>query len=51
MNGLSGKRKVPGYVTKKIYLDNIKEDGFGTLTGPDKKAQVKILVTPDKNLL
>ena len=47
----SGKLKVPGYVTKKIYLDDIVEKGFGTLTGPEKKAQVKILVTPDKSLL
>ena len=47
----SGKLKVPGYVTKKVLLDNVLEDGFGTLTGPDKKAQVKILVTPDKSLL
>ena len=45
------KLQVPGYVTKKIALDDIVEQGFGTLTGPDKKAQVKILVTPDKSLL
>ncbi len=47
----SGKLKVPGYVTKKVLLDRVLEDGFGTLTGPDKKAQVKILVTPDASLL
>jgi (R,R)-butanediol dehydrogenase/meso-butanediol dehydrogenase/diacetyl reductase len=43
--------KADGYITKKIYIDDIVKDGFGTLTGPDKKAQVKIIVTPDKSLL
>lgn len=43
--------KAEGYITKKIHIDDIVKEGFGTLTGPDKKAQVKILVTPDKSLL
>lgn len=43
--------KADGYITKKIYIDDIVKEGFGTLTGPDKKAQVKIIVTPDKALL
>jgi len=47
----SGKLQVPGYVTKKIFLEDIVKEGFSTLTGPDKKAQVKILVTPEKALL
>ena len=40
-----------GFITKKIHLEDIVEDGFGTLTGPDKKEQIKIMVTPDKALL
>ena len=47
----SGKLSVPGYITKKIHLDHILDEGFATLTGPDKKAHVKILVTPRKELL
>lgn len=43
--------KAEGYITKKIHLDDIVTEGFNTLTGPDKKKQVKILVTPDKSLL
>lgn len=43
--------KVDGYITKKISLDDIVEEGFGALTGPEKKKHVKILVTPDKSLL
>lgn len=46
-----GRIKADGYITKKVYLDDIVDEGFGTLTGPDKKKQVKILVTPDKSLL
>lgn len=46
-----GRIKVDGYITKKISLDDIVEKGFGTLTGPEKKKHVKILVTPDKSLL
>ena len=47
----AGKIQVPGYVTKKILLDDINKEGFDVLTGPAKKEQVKILVTPDKELL
>jgi len=46
-----GRVKAEGYITKKIALDDIVVEGFGTLTGPKKKEQVKILVTPDKSLL
>ena len=46
-----GRIKTEGYVTKKIALDDIVEEGFGALTGPEKKKHVKILVTPDKSLL
>lgn len=46
-----GRIKTEGYITKKIALDNIVEEGFGALTGPEKKKHVKILVTPDKSLL
>ena len=46
-----GRIRANGYITKKIHLDDIVEEGFGTLTGPEKKKHVKILVTPDKNLL
>lgn len=46
-----GRIKAEGYITKKVYLDDIVEEGFGTLTGPEKKKHVKILVTPDKELL
>lgn len=43
--------KAEGYITKKIYLDDIAKEGFGALTGPEKKQHVKILITPDKSLL
>lgn len=43
--------KAEGYITKRIYIDDIISQGFNTLTGPEKKAQVKIIVTPDKSLL
>ncbi len=46
-----GRVKAEGYITKKIHLDDIVEEGFGTLTGPEKKKHVKILVTPDKSFL
>ena len=46
-----GRIKAEGYITKRIALDDIVEEGFKTLTGPAKKAQVKIIVTPDKSLL
>jgi (R,R)-butanediol dehydrogenase/meso-butanediol dehydrogenase/diacetyl reductase len=47
----SGKIPATGFITKKISLDDIIEEGFKTLTGPEKKKQVKILVTPEKTLL
>ena len=40
-----------GYITKKVYIDDIAKEGFDTLTGPEKKSQVKIIVTPDKSLM
>lgn len=43
--------KAEGYITKKISLDQIVEEGFTSLTGPEKKKHVKILVTPDPSLL
>lgn len=46
-----GRVKAEGYITKKVYLDDIAKEGFETLTGPEKKKQVKIIVTPDKTLL
>lgn len=46
-----GRIKAEGYITKKIALDDIVGEGFETLTGPEKKKQVKIFVTPDKSLL
>ena len=46
-----GRIKAEGYITKKISLDDIVKEGFGSLTGPEKKNHVKILVTPDKSLL
>lgn len=46
-----GRVKAEGYITKKVFLDDIVKEGFGTLTGPDKKKHVKIIVTPDKSLL
>lgn len=46
-----GRVKAEGYITKKIDLEDIVKEGFGTLTGPEKKMHVKILVTPDKTLL
>lgn len=32
-----GRIKTDGYITKKIALDDIVEEGFGALTGPEKK--------------
>lgn len=46
-----GRVKADGYITKRIALDDIVREGFQTLTGPEKKKQVKIIVTPDKSLL
>ena len=41
----SGKIPANGFITKKVALDDIVSEGFGTLTGPDKKQHVKILVS------
>ena len=46
-----GRIKANGYITKRVALDDIVTEEFGTLTGLDKKAQVKIIVTPNKSLL
>lgn len=46
-----GRIKAEGYITSKVYIDDIVEKGFGALTGPEKKKHVKILVTPEKELL
>jgi (R,R)-butanediol dehydrogenase/meso-butanediol dehydrogenase/diacetyl reductase len=46
-----GRIKMDGYITKKIYLDDIEKEGFGVLIGKDKLSHVKILVTPDASLL
>ncbi|MFT8888838.1 2,3-butanediol dehydrogenase [Ethanoligenens sp.] len=46
-----GRIKADGFITKRIALDDIVTEGFETLTGPEKKAQVKIIVTPDASLL
>lgn len=43
--------KAEGWITKRIALEDVVEEGFKTLIGPDKKSHVKILVTPDKSLL
>lgn len=40
-----------GYITKKILLDNIIEEGFYELIGSNKKKQIKIIVTPDSKLI
>ena len=41
----SGKVPAEGFITKKIALDDIVREGFETLTGPEKKQQVKVLVS------
>ena len=45
-----GKIPANGFITKKIALDDIVSEGFETLTSPEKKKQVKILVSanPDE---
>lgn len=42
-----GKINTDGLITKKIHLDDIVSEGFATLTGPEKKKQVKIIVSPE----
>lgn len=46
-----GRIKAEGWITKKISLDDILKEGFEALVGEDRDKHVKILVTPDKNLL
>jgi len=46
-----GRMKADYYVTKRIYLDDLVEEGYGALLGPERKDHVKILVTPEKELL
>ena len=40
-----GKIPANGFITKKIALDDLVSEGYETLTGPEKKKQVKILVS------
>ncbi|MFL0253257.1 2,3-butanediol dehydrogenase [Clostridium neuense] len=47
----NGKIKADGWITKKIHLDDLVKEGFEILAGIEKKKHIKILVTPDKNLL
>ncbi len=46
-----GRIDTNGLITKKIPLEDIVNEGFGALAGPEKKKHVKIVVTPDRNLL
>ena len=46
-----GRIPAQGYITKRIALDDIVSEGFETLSGPEKKKHVKIIVTPDPSLL
>lgn len=46
-----GRIQATGWVTKKIHLDDLVQEGFETLTGSERDQQVKILVTPDRALL
>ncbi len=46
-----GRIKAEGWVTKKIYIDDIVKEGFDSLTSEERDKHVKILVTPDKSLL
>lgn len=46
-----GRIPAQGYITKRIALDDIVTEGFGTLSGAEKKRHVKIIVTPDRSLL
>ncbi len=46
-----GRIKAEGWVTKKIYIDDIVAEGFETLVSEQRDQQVKILVTPDRSLL
>ena len=46
-----GRIKAEGYITGRIALDDLLEEGFGALSGPDSKKHIKIIVTPDRSLL
>ena len=46
-----GKLRIPGFITRKIALDDLVDEGFEVLCGPEKKKQIKILATPVKELL
>ena len=46
-----GKLRIPGFITRKIALDDLVDEGFEVLCGSEKKKQIKILVTPVKELL
>lgn len=43
-----GRLSAEGFITGRISLDSIVSEGFGALSGPEKKKHVKILVSPDK---
>jgi (R,R)-butanediol dehydrogenase/meso-butanediol dehydrogenase/diacetyl reductase len=46
-----GKINPQGYITKRIALDDIVAQGFETLAGKDGQKHLKIIVTPEKELL
>ena len=46
-----GRMQATGWVTKKIHLDDLVQEGLETLTSSERDQQVKILVTPDRALL
>ena len=46
-----GRIPADAFITKRISLDELDREGFGTLLGPEKKKHVKIIVTPDPSLL
>ncbi|MFD3158378.1 2,3-butanediol dehydrogenase [Haloimpatiens sp. FM7330] len=43
--------KAEGWITKRVALKDIVKEGFETLLGKEKKKHVKILVTPEEELL
>ena len=46
-----GRIPAAGYTTGRIALQDLVEQGFEVLSGPEKKKHVKIIVTPDRRLL
>ena len=46
-----GKLNTDGYITGRVYLDDIVTEGFEALAGKDGQKHLKILVTPEKELL